>query len=122
VEVAHGLAPPGGGVAASFSSIVSEVLVPRCATSSCHSGPPPAPAPQLDALAAYAALVNAPSGQSALPCVTPGAPEASYLVYKLRGDAGAVGGSVLTPMPPARLAACPARRRGHRAWIANGRQ
>jgi hypothetical protein len=120
VEVAHGLAPPSGGVASSFSAIVSEILVPRCATAACHSGPPPAPPPQLDATAAYEALVNAPSASS-VPMVTPGAPEASYLVYKLRGDAAAVGGSVLTPMPPPPDSLLdPADIAAIEAWIANG--
>ncbi len=120
VEVAHGLAPPTGGVSATFSSIVQGVLVPRCATTSCHSGNPPAPPPQLDADAAYAALVGVQSQQSSLKLVEPGAPERSYLVYKIRGDAGAVGGSTPTPMPSGDSLLDEDTIRAIEAWIANG--
>jgi OmcA/MtrC family decaheme c-type cytochrome len=125
VEVVHGLAPASGGVSATFSSIVQAVLVPRCATAACHSGPPPAPPPQLDADAAYDALVGpsgvgVPSQQSSLKLVDPGAPERSYLVYKLRGDAGAVGGSTPTPMPIGDSLLDEATIRAIEAWIANG--
>lgn len=125
VEVAHGLAPASGGVSGTFSSIVQAVLVPRCATAACHSGPPPAPPPQLDADAAYAALVGpsgvgVPSQQSSLKLVEPGAPERSYLVYKLRGDAGAVGGSTPTPMPIGDSLLDEATIQAIEAWIANG--
>jgi OmcA/MtrC family decaheme c-type cytochrome len=117
-EVVHGLLPAVGTAAsASFSSIVQNILVPRCATSACHAtgGTPPI----LEASTAYSALVSAPSGQSSLLLVAPSAPDASYLVYKLRGNAGAVGGSTLTVMPtdgalaPADIAAI-------EAWISNG--
>ncbi len=119
VDVVHGLAPPAGGVGATFSSIVQGVFVPRCATAACHSGDPSVASPRLDAEAAHAALVDVQSGQSSLKLVAPGAPEQSYLLYKLRGDAGSVGGTPATPMPPdglldaADLAAID-------AWIANG--
>jgi OmcA/MtrC family decaheme c-type cytochrome len=118
VEVAHGLAPLAGGVAATFSSIEAELLVPRCATAACHSGNPPVYAPRLDAGAGYGAMVGVQSGQAAMNVVEPGAPERSYLVYKLRGDATSAGGSGL-PMPTdgaldaADVAAI-------EAWIANG--
>jgi OmcA/MtrC family decaheme c-type cytochrome len=115
VEVAHGLAPPSGGVASSFSAILSEILVPRC--SGCH--PAGGTPPQLDASGAYAALVNVPSGQSVLPFVKPGAPEESYLHYTTRGDAAAAGGSVITSMPPDALLD-PAELSAIEAWIANG--
>jgi hypothetical protein len=117
-EVVHGLLPAVGTVAsASFSSILQNVLVPRCATAACHAagGTPP----NLEASSAYSALVNAPSSQSSLPLVAPSSTEGSYLVYKLRGTAGTVGGSVLTTMPtdgalaPADIAAI-------EAWISNG--
>jgi OmcA/MtrC family decaheme c-type cytochrome len=99
VDVAHGLAPPSGGVGTTFSSIVEGVLVPRCATAACHSGSPPVAFPALDADVAWGAIVGVPSGQAGMSVVEPGAPERSYLLYKLRGDAGAAGGSVATPMP-----------------------
>jgi hypothetical protein len=121
VEVAHGLAPLAGGAGSTFSSIVQAILVPRCATAACHSGSPPVAFPQLDADAAYGALVRAPSGQAPMMMVEPGAPERSYLLYKLWGDAASAGGTPSTPMPtdglldPADVAAI-------EAWIANGAQ
>ncbi len=117
VEVVHGLAPPSGTVGSSFSAIAAQVLVPRCASTACHAAG--ATPPQLDAAGAYAALVGVPSGQSSLAFVQPGAPERSYLVFKLRGDAASAGGSVATIMPtdgalsPSEIAAI-------EAWITNG--
>jgi hypothetical protein len=119
VEVAHGLAPAGGGVASSFSSIVAEVIVPRCATAACHSGSPPVAFPQLDADAAWDAMVGVQSGQASLQLVEPNAPEQSYLVHKLRGTATSVGGSVGTIMPPDGALA-PADLAAIEAWITNG--
>jgi hypothetical protein len=118
VEVAHGLAPAsGGGANAKFSSIVSTILEPRCASTACHAAG--ATPPRLDATGAYGAIVGVPSGQSALLVVKANEPAASYLVHKLRGTAASVGGSVATLMPtdgalaPADIAAI-------EAWIANG--
>jgi len=90
--------PGGGAVGASFSSIAVNVLAPQCATSACHGGSPPAYSPQLDADVAYDELVSRPSLQASLNLVEPGAPEQSYLVLKLRGAAGWVGG-IPSPMP-----------------------
>jgi OmcA/MtrC family decaheme c-type cytochrome len=104
VDVAHGLAPPSGGVAASFSAILSEVLVPQCGA--CHGAS--GNAPRLDGTAAYDALLTGVSAQSGLLFVQPGAPEESYLVTKLRRDMPP--GS---PLAPADVAAI-------EAWIANG--
>jgi hypothetical protein len=118
VEVAHGLAPLAGGVGAAFSSIEAELLVPRCATAACHAGNPPVYAPQLDGGAAYGALVGVPSGQAAMNLVEPGAPERSYLVFKLRGDAASAGGTG-APMPTDGLLDA-ADVAAIEAWIANG--
>ncbi len=119
VDVVHGLAPPSGGVGSTFSSIVQGIFVPRCATAACHSGPPPQPAPQLDADAAYAALVGVQSTESSFKLVDPGAPERSYLVYKLRGDIAAVGGSG-SAMPSGDSPLDDSDIRAIEAWIANG--
>lgn len=110
--------PGGGGTGASFSSIAVNVLAPRCATSSCHGGSPPAYAPGLDADVAWDELVGRPSLQASMNLVEPGSPDQSYLVLKLRGAAGWVGG-IPTPMPvddtldEADIAAI-------EGWIANG--
>ncbi len=118
VDVAHGLAAPSGGVGSTFSSILQGVLVPRCATAACHSGNPPTAFPRLDADAAYAAIVGVSSAQSGAPLVAPGAPENSYLLSKLRGDAGIVG----QPMPIGDSALDAADIAAIEAWIANGAQ
>ncbi len=116
VEVAHGLAPPvAGGTSATFSSIL-QVLVARCAT--CHAAG--AEFPRLDAEGAYAGLVGVQSLQSSLKLVDPGAPEQSYLLYKLRGDAASVGGTPSTPMPPSDSLLEAADLAAIEAWIANG--
>jgi OmcA/MtrC family decaheme c-type cytochrome len=119
VEVAHGLAPvTGTGVKSTFASIVDGILVPRCATAACHSGSPPVAFPALDAGVAWDTLVGVPSGQASMSLVEPGAPEASYLVYKLRGDATSAGGSGL-PMPTDGLLDA-ADIAAIEAWILNG--
>lgn len=53
------------------------------------------------ALDDFDALVGAPSGQSDLALVTAGDPEASYLIYKVRGEQDEVGEG--DPMPPTGL-------------------
>ena len=116
VEVAHGLARPTGVADATFSSILEQVIVPRCATSACHAAG--GTSPVLEAGAAYAALVGVQSGQSALTFVAPNDTEASYLVHKLRGTQGSVGGS--GAMMPTDGALAPADLAAIEAWIANG--
>jgi OmcA/MtrC family decaheme c-type cytochrome len=120
VDVVHGLAV-ATGVTSSFSSIVQGVLVPSCATSACHSGNPPPATPRLDASAAWSALVGVASLQApGMSLVEPGAPERSYLLYKLQGDAASAGGSPTTPMPPAGALVGAADLAAIRAWISNG--
>jgi OmcA/MtrC family decaheme c-type cytochrome len=112
VEVVHGLAPLAGGAGSTFSSIVEAVLVPRCATSACHAAG--ATPPDLEASAAYGAMVGVTSG-AGTPIVDPGTPANSYLLVKLRGDSGMVG----QPMPPGELLDA-ADIAAIEAWIANG--
>ncbi len=121
VEVAHGLAPAGAAsVAGTWSSIAAEILVPRCATAACHGGSPPAYSPRLDAEAGWAALVDQPSTQaSGMVLVAPFAPEDSYLLLKIRGDGGSVGG-IATPMPIQDTALTASELAAIEAWIANG--
>jgi hypothetical protein len=107
----------GSGVPGTFSSIEADLLVPRCATSSCHSGNPPPVPVSLDAGLAYGELVGKPSIQvPQLNLVEPGMPERSYLVIKLRGSAGMVG----APMPLGDSALDEADIESIEAWIANG--
>jgi hypothetical protein len=66
------------------------VLTPVCAP--CHSGAAAPLGLRLDAGASYAMLINAPSVEApSLGRVTPGNPDASYLIQKIEGTA-AVGG------------------------------
>jgi hypothetical protein len=97
---------------------VEAVLVPRCASAACHSGSPPVAFPQLDAGAAYGAMVGVPSGQASMAIVDPGAPERSYLLYKLRGDAASAGGSGAAMPTDGLLDADDVA--AIEAWIANG--
>jgi hypothetical protein len=111
---------PGGGAPTpllpEFDSIQSNVLTPICAT--CHSGAAAPLGLRLDAGASYAMLVNAPSVEApSLKRVTPGNPDASYLIHKIEGTATAggrmpLGGPALTAEVIAII----------RQWIANGAQ
>ncbi len=98
---------PGGAPARSLSDLQLRVFSPRCASSSCHGGNPPANAPlSLDPERSYAELVGVPSSQlPTMSLVEPGDPERSYLVLKLRGTAAAAGGTgTLMPVGDAPLA------------------
>lgn len=121
VDVAHGLAKEDAPlVAASFSSIVEGILVPRCASAACHGGSPPAAFPRLDAEGAYDAIVGVPSQQaSGVLLVEPFEPDASYMLVKMRGEAASVGG-IATPMPIGDALLDPAELAAFEAWIANG--
>jgi hypothetical protein len=108
-----------GGPAEHFSTLELNILVPRCATASCHAGESPPAYPPLDAGLAYGALVLSPSQQASLNLVEPFDPAGSYLVMKLRGTAGDVGG-VASPMPIGDAALDEADIQAIEAWIANG--
>ena len=112
---------PDGGVAAaiSFSNLHQQVLVPSCATSSCHGKAFSAYLNLTDKNGAHASLVE----QEALgePCfgkgrvrVVPGAPDSSLLVQKLEGTAcGARMPKDGVHLPPAQVELI-------RAWIYAG--
>jgi hypothetical protein len=111
--------PRTPGEARSFASLSQEVLVPRCATSSCHAGSPPTAFPALDA-DGWAAMVGVPSEQvPVLNLVEPYDPASSYLVLKLRGTAADAGG-VATPMPIGDAALDESDIAAIEAWIASG--
>src|SRR5262249_27706531 len=104
----------GATLTPDLQSIQDHVFTPICTV--CHSG---ATAPlgfRLDAASAYAMLVNAPSVEvPSLRRVSPGNPDASYLIQKLEGHA-AVGGQMplgQTPLSQATIDVI-------RQWIANG--
>ena len=106
------------GPSQSFATLAQEVIAPRCATASCHAGEW-GEYPPLDAHLAYGFLVSAPSLQMTMNLVEPFEPEKSYLVLKLRGTAGEVGG-VASPMPIGDAVLDESEIQAIEAWIANG--
>ncbi len=78
---------------ATFSSIQALVFDPRCVE---HHGDREVKAGlNLSEGMSYANLVNVPSSEAPLDLVEPGDAENSYLIHKLEGRVGIVGG----PMP-----------------------
>ncbi|HET9552303.1 MAG TPA: hypothetical protein VFP50_04990 [Anaeromyxobacteraceae bacterium] len=117
-----GPAQPGGAgsvATTTLSSIETNIFVPKCATSACHAGSPPANAPvSLEAGRAWLELVGVPSTQAPMSLVEPSNPAASYLLYKVRGTQGLVGG--LSPMPPASEPLSDGEVQAIEGWIARG--
>jgi mono/diheme cytochrome c family protein len=107
------LATQRGG-SGTFAGLAQSVFVPRCASSSCHGGNPPAVFPSLDAATGWAALVNVPSQQAVMMLVEPGAPDQSWLVVRLKGE----GGRPYMPLGDAQLSASEIA--AVESWIANG--
>jgi hypothetical protein len=81
-----------------LSSIQSEVFTPICTT--CHAGASAPLGLRLEEGVSFAMLVNVQSVQApSLARVTPGDPDASYLIHKIEGTA-AVGGRMPLNGPP----------------------
>jgi len=106
---------------ATFAADVQPILTANCATTGCHVAPDPQQGMDLSAGQAYAAIVNVASNESSLDRIEPGNPEASYLVHKIRGTQGSVGGSGgqmplgRTPLPTATINVI-------RSWVRGGAQ
>ena len=77
-------------VGVSFSTQVQPLFTEHCAA--CHSAAAAQGGLVLEAGSAYESLVGVPSGQVELMLVTAGDPQASYLIHKLEGTQGDVGG------------------------------
>ena len=105
----------GGAVTADFQSIQDNVFTPIC--SKCHIGASAPEGLQLDAAHSYNLLVGVPSVEDgSLDRVKPGDPDHSYMVLKIEGAAGIVGGQMPlgeTPLPQATIDAI-------RQWIMDG--
>jgi hypothetical protein len=105
----------GGPVTADFQSIQDNVFTPIC--SKCHIGASAPEGLQLDATHSYNLLVGVPSNeQPSLLRVKISDPDNSYMVHKIEGLAGIVGGQMPlgeTPLPQATITAI-------RQWITNG--
>jgi mono/diheme cytochrome c family protein len=86
-----GTPPPGDSV--TLSGDVQPIFTANCAVSGCHAGTSPAVGQNLSAGQAWAAIVNVTSQESpALMRVRPFLPDSSYLVHKIQGTQGSVGG------------------------------
>ena len=120
-EVGPAIDPGPQGGEATLSSLSQRIFIPRCAVSSCHSGSPPPSAPMsLEQSQAYASLVGAVSKEApSLARVAPGNPGQSYLINKLRGTAGSVGG-LSTRMPLGQAPLTEAEIAEIEDWIARG--
>jgi len=91
------IVPPGGD--ATFATGVQPILTRNCAFSGCHAGATPQEGMNLSAGQAYGSLVSVTSRQvPRLLRISPANPDSSYVVLKLEGAAGTVGG-VGTRMP-----------------------
>ncbi len=76
-----------------FSEVQSNVFTPTCAVSGCHQGAAAPQALRLDSVNSYGLLVGVASMEvPAIMRVAPGDPNNSYLVQKLDGTAGIIGG------------------------------
>jgi hypothetical protein len=93
-----------------------EIFTPRCAFAGCHGGANAAAGMSLAADRIGAQLIGATSPTSGQKRVDPGNPEGSYLLKKLRGDAGISGAQM--PLGDAPLSA--EQLEMIRAWIAAG--
>ncbi len=90
--------PPPPPVLTGFAA-VQAILTQNCAFGGCHAGSSPREGLNLSAGQAYANIVGVPASQvPRLDRVTAFNPDSSYVVLKLEGNAGLVGG-VGTRMP-----------------------
>ena len=111
----------GGGGGTGFAGAVQPILTANCALSGCHSGASPAQGMNLSSGQAYANIVSVPSIESSLMRVKPSEPDSSYLVHKIQGTQGSVGGSG-GRMPLGRTALTQTQIDVIRQWIADGAQ
>ncbi|MBV8200659.1 MAG: hypothetical protein JOZ15_08545 [Acidobacteria bacterium] len=96
--------PAAGGPGAqafTFAQIQAGIFTPSCAKSGCHTSAAASGGLVLEAGHAYANIVGRPAQeQPQLDYVRPGNPDASYLLEKLRGDAGISGSRMPRDGPP----------------------
>jgi hypothetical protein len=104
-----------GPITADFQSIQDNVFTPIC--SKCHIGASAPEGLQLDAAHSYNLLVGVPSAEEpSLLRVKPSDPDNSYMVRKIEGASGILGGQMPlgeTPLPQGTIDAI-------RQWITNG--
>jgi mono/diheme cytochrome c family protein len=86
--------PPasGGGTAFTFTQIQTQILTPVCAKAGCHAAGSAPSGLVLEAGQSYGLLVGHRSTENgSLDRVSPGDPDRSYLILKLRGDPSITG-------------------------------
>jgi hypothetical protein len=92
-ENGNPIGTPLPGDSVTLSGDVQPILTANCAFSGCHAGTSPALGQNLSAGQTYAAIVNVPSQEAPdLMRVRPFLPDSSYLVHKIEGTQGSVGG------------------------------
>ncbi len=111
----------GNGNSPEFAADVQPIFTANCALSNCHAGSNPVEGMNLGDGQAYANIVNVQSNESALLRVKPGEPDESYLVHKIQGTQGSVGGSG-GQMPFGGPALTQTQINLIREWITNGAQ
>lgn len=104
----------------SLARDVQPIFTANCALSGCHAGSSPVLGQNLSAGLAYASIVNVPAQEApGFFRVRPSLPDSSYLVHKIEGTQGELGGSGgrmplgAPPLSVAEIATI-------RAWIAAG--
>lgn len=92
-ENGNPIGPPPPEVQVTLSGDVQPIFTANCAFSGCHGGTNPALGQNLSAGRTWASVVDVPAQEApALLRVKPFFPDSSYLVYKLLGTQGSVGG------------------------------
>ena len=111
--------PPVATDSVTFAAHIQPILSANCALSGCHAGTSPAMGMNLSAGLAYANTVDLPAMEAPLRRIRPLLPDSSYLVHKIQGTQGTVGGSGgqmplgLTPLTATQITRI-------RAWILLG--
>lgn len=105
--------------AASLANHVQPILSARCALSGCHTGASPPEGMNLSDGQTFANTVNVPSNQSPLLRIKPLDPDSSYLVHKILGTQGTVGGGG-SRMPARNCCLTQAQIDTVTAWIRKG--
>lgn len=104
--------------AVSYASQIQPLWAAKCVTNACHDNVTPQARLNLTAAVSHAALVGVASQQCpSTQLVNPGAPEQSYLMFKLQGSGPCMTGS---RMPKTAPAFSPAQLQLVRDWITNG--
>jgi mono/diheme cytochrome c family protein len=82
----------GGGAALTFTQIQTQIFTPVCAKAGCHAAGSAPSGLVLEAGQSYGNLVGRPASENtSLARVSPGNPDVSYIILKLRGDPNITG-------------------------------